>query len=415
MTADADHVQRLLGHAELGWIVRRSRRRLEYGLPLQGPIVLSRASQAQRRAVERLLGRPVSPGVALSVRLESVQLTLQRAGAAADLRSAIEALTGPVADRRANRTATERAWAEAFAPLEAISAQRPVLAAWLTSVRSTGLLRRLAHGDAAIALALAQAAARIIEQLPSRATPLSVLASTVTGDGHSLDAGRALSSLLIHAAARIGDVPDGDGAEWRRTVWASVGVLSGELTSPVLCLNLPAETTTAAGRALASWSEVGQPVYLTARQLLRDPPLFPSLRGRRVYVCENPTVVAEAANVLGSASAPIVCASGHPAGAATVLLRLLAASGAHLLYHGDFDWPGITIANGLFTRFGVAPWHFDAPAYRAATHSGGSKLRGRPVQATWDADLTEAMLTLGRKIEEEQVLPVLLTDLAQAD
>jgi uncharacterized protein (TIGR02679 family) len=123
----------------------------------------------------------------------------------------------------------------------------------------------------------------------------------------------------------------------------------------VLCLNLPAETTTAAGRALASWSEVGQPVYLTARQLLRDPPLFPSLRGRRVYVCENPTVVAEAANVLGSASAPLVCASGHPAGAATVLLRLLAASGAHLLYHGDFDWPGITIANGLFARFGVAP------------------------------------------------------------
>ena len=76
MTADADHIQRLLGHAELGWIVRRSRRRLEYGLPLQGPIVLSRASQAQRRAVERLLGRPVSPGVALSVRLESVLVTL---------------------------------------------------------------------------------------------------------------------------------------------------------------------------------------------------------------------------------------------------------------------------------------------------------------------------------------------------
>src|SRR5438270_3959092 len=311
VTADADHVQRLLGHAELDWIVQRSRRRLEYGLPLQGPIVLSRASQAQRRAVERLLGRPVSPGVALSVRLESVLVTLVRAGAATDLRSAVEVFTGPVADRRADRAATEQAWAEAFAPLEAISAQRPVLAPWLASVRSTGLLRRLAHGDAVIALALAQAAARTIERLPCRATPLSVLASSGTGDGHSLDAGRPLSSLVIRAAGRLGDVPDGDGAEWRRTVWAAVGVLSGELTSPVLCLNLPAETTSAAGRALASWSEVGQPVYLTARQLLRDPPSFQSLRGRRVYVCENPTVVAEAANVVGSASAPLVCANGH--------------------------------------------------------------------------------------------------------
>jgi uncharacterized protein (TIGR02679 family) len=112
---------------------------------------------------------------------------------------------------------------------------------------------------------------------------------------------------------------------------------------------------------------------------------------------------------------PLSVLSGHPAGAATVLLRLLAASGAHLLYHGDFDWPGITIANGLFARFGVAPWRFDAPAYRTVARSGGSKLRGRPVQATWDADLTEAMLMLGRKIEEEQVLPLLLADLAQAN
>jgi uncharacterized protein (TIGR02679 family) len=134
-----------------------------------------------------------------------------------------------------------------------------------------------------------------------------------------------------------------------------------------------------------------------------------------VYVCENPTVVAEAANVVGSSSAPLVCASGHPAGAATVLLRQLAESGANLRYHGDFDWPGITIANGLFARFGVGPWQFDAAAYRAAARSGGSLLRGRAVQAAWDSELTEAMLTLGRKIEEEQVLASLLADLARAE
>jgi uncharacterized protein (TIGR02679 family) len=415
VTANTDHVQRLLGHAELGWIIQRSRRRLEHGQPLQGPIVLARASQGQRRAVERLLGRAVAPGLALSVRLESVQLTLLRAGAATDLRSAIEALTGPVVDRRADRTATERAWAEAFAPLEAISARRPILDPWLASVRSTGLLRRLARGDAAAGLDLAEAAARIVERLPCRAMPLSVLASSVAGDGHSLDAGRPLCSLVIRAAGRVGDVPEGHDAEWRRTVWASVGVLSGELTSPVLCLNLPVHATTAAGRALAGWAEVGQPVYLTARQLLRDPPPLHPLRGRCVYVCENPTVVAEAANVVGSSSAPLVCASGHPAGAATVLLRQLAESGANLRYHGDFDWPGITIANGLFARFGVGPWQFDAAAYRAAARSGGSLLRGRAVQAAWDSELTEAMLILGRKIEEEQVLASLLADLARAE
>jgi hypothetical protein len=72
-----------------------------------------------------------------------------------------------------------------------------------------------------------------------------------------------------------------------------------------------------------------------------------------------------------------VCSSGHPAGAATLLLRSLAAAGAALRYHGDLDWPGIAIVNRIFSRFPVLPWHFDATAYRAAA-AVGSKLARRP-------------------------------------
>jgi uncharacterized protein (TIGR02679 family) len=415
MTVDTDRVQRLLGQDDLSWIVERARRRLERGLPLQGPVVLPGASQAQRRAVERLLGRPPASGEALTVRLESVHAILARSGAADSLDSAVQALTGSVVDRVAVRAASDRAWAEALSPLESAAIRRPVLEPWLATVRMTGLLRRLAHGDPSIGLDLAQSAIGIIERLPARALPLSVLASTVTGDGHSLDAGRPLCTLVVRAAARLGDIPEGSGAEWRRTVWASVGVLSGELTSPVLCLNLPGDPTTASGRALAVCAEAGQPVYLTARQLLHDPPTLRSLLGRSLYVCENPTVVAEAANKLGGASAPLVCASGHPAAAATVLLRMLAESGARLRYHGDFDWPGIAIANGIIGRFEAVPWRLDSSSYRAAASSGGTKLRGRAVEAIWDSDVSEAMRTIGRKIEEEQVLPTLLADIAQPD
>src|SRR2546425_870164 len=99
-----------------------------------------------------------------------------------------------------------------------------------------------------------------------------------------------------------------------------------------------------------------------------------SFNGGPVYVCENPTVVAEAANVLGACSAPLVCSSGDPAGAATLLPRSLAQSGAQLRHHGDLDWPGLSIANGIFARFGARPLRFDA----AAAHSGGSALRGPP-------------------------------------
>jgi hypothetical protein len=57
--------------------------------------------------------------------------------------------------------------------------------------------------------------------------------------------------------ARLGRVPHGEGAEWRRTVWASVRILCGELTKPVLTLHLPANSETPTGRELRCCAEVG--------------------------------------------------------------------------------------------------------------------------------------------------------------
>jgi uncharacterized protein (TIGR02679 family) len=193
-------------------------------------------------------------------------------------------------------------------------------------------------------------------------------------------------------------------------VWASVGVLDGELTNPVLALNLPGDPETATGRTLGIGAEAGQPLHLTARQLIRDPPELP-VRGRTVFVCENPSVVAAAANRLGAGTAPLVCANAHPGAAATLLLRQLAGAGARLCYHGDFDWPGITIANGIIARFAAAPWRLDAGCYRSAAARGGPRLRGSPVTANWEPPLTKAMLALGVKVEEERVLDDLLVDL----
>jgi Protein of unknown function C-terminus (DUF2399)/Phenazine biosynthesis-like protein len=101
-----------------------------------------------------------------------------------------------------------------------------------------------------------------------------------------------------------------------------------------------------------------------------------------------------------------------PGAAATVLLRQLAAAGARLRYHGDFDWPGTTIANGIIGRLGARPWRLDSGAYRSAAALGGASLRGRPVTAAWDPPLTAAMLEVGVKVEEERVLGDLLADLA---
>ncbi|MGH7910602.1 MAG: TIGR02679 family protein, partial [Candidatus Dormibacteraceae bacterium] len=256
--------------------------------------------------------------------------------------------------------------------------------------------------------------ARTLRRLPVDGVPLSVLANRSLGDGHALDAGAPLASMVLHGAAALAGMEPPRTAEARRAVWAASGVLTGEVTLPVLTLGLPGLAGTALGRSLAIWGPIGEPVHLSARQLLREAPDWSPLFGRTVFLCENPTVVAEAANQLGRIARPLVCTSTHPAAAATVLLRQLLAAGARLAYHGDFDWPGITIANNVMPRFFARPWRYDATSYRRAVAGAdaSSPLLGRPVVATWDGELSVAMREAGRKIEEERVIEELLEDVA---
>ncbi len=155
-------------------------------------------------------------------------------------------------------------------------------------------------------------------------------------------------------------------------------------------------------RALVLHAEAGEPYRLTTRQLLREPPTFgPTPTQRTVYVCENPTVVAAAANQLGAAGAPLVCIEGQPKTAARVLLGHLVAAGIRLAYHGDFDWAGIRIGNLMLRRHGAVPWRFATADYRAAR--GGRPLEGPPVAAAWDAQLAAAMVEVGRAVHEEEM------------
>jgi uncharacterized protein (TIGR02679 family) len=95
-----------------------------------------------------------------------------------------------------------------------------------------------------------------------------------------------------------------------------------------LTLGLCGEGDGVTDRALRLHADAAEPYRLTTRQLLREPPRLAS--SATVYVCENPTVVAAAANRLGAACAPLVCLEGQPRTAARVLLGLLAGAGARL-------------------------------------------------------------------------------------
>jgi uncharacterized protein (TIGR02679 family) len=406
---DVERVRRLLGGDHTRWLVERARDRLERGHGVEGIVALPEPSTAQRRAVEQLLGRRPRAGHTLRVPLGEVDRVLRSSGAAPSLSDAVAALTGPLRDRVAEAADEARGWNDAWALTDELVAAHPDLDAWRAEMRDTGLLRRLA-GDPTTAARLLADAVRVLRRLPGKGQPLSVLAAEACGDGHALDADRALSTVVLRAVCRLAAVPRGAGAEWRREAWAGVRVLVGDLAGPVLTLGLPGEQRTATGRVLALWRDAGQPVHLSLRQLVQAPPDL-DLDGESVFVCENPSIVAAAADRLGADCASLVCVGGHPGAAANTLLRLLCAAGGSLRYHGDFDWGGVTIGNGVLSRFGAVPWHYGAREYRRAPK--GAPLTGAPVDARWDPDLRAAMEQHGRRVEEELVLDELLADLGR--
>ncbi|RKS78836.1 uncharacterized protein (TIGR02679 family) [Actinomadura pelletieri DSM 43383] len=412
---DTDRLRRLLGGPDTAWLLQRIRRRLERGGTLTGTVTLTGATPSQRRAMELLLGRRTVAGTSLSVSLAEVDRVLRASGACpGGLATAVEILDGPVRDLARERAETAAAWAAAFAPLDDAVAGRPELADWREWLDSSGLVRRLIPlEDAAGTL---RRLASVARALPASSIPLGRFAAETCGSAHALDDGRPLATLASSCARAIAGLPfraDG-GAESRRGTWAAVGVHLDELSSTVLCLGLPGDTTTATGRMLAAMR--GEPVSLTLRQLRRhnapmriDQVQVSQQETNLVRVCENPIVLTAAADALGPSCLPLVCCNGRPSAAVWRLLELLAEGSAEFAYHGDFDWGGVAIANAVYTRIGWRPWRFDAASYLKA--SSETALAGRPSPTPWDSTLATAMTERGVRVEEEQVLPILIADL----
>lgn len=406
---DAERLDRLLGDPGLAWLVERARRRLADARALRGKVTLSEPDEAQRRAVERLLGRAPGAGGSLTVRLDAVDAILRRSGVSPDgLAPAVVALTGAVPLRAELRDEQARAWEAAYRPLDTLDAE---LAEWAERVRKDGVVRRLARTPA-VAAPLLDAAVQVLRAVPvSPPTSRATFAARHLSDAHALDEGTPLAALVLSGIRALTAFPDGAGAEWRREAWASAGLLKDDVSSTVLCLNLR-------GTPALDWmAEVGEPAVLTLRSLARHSQASVVPDRRTVHVCENPAVLSAAADRFGRTCRPLVCLQGQPSAAALTLLRALSAQGADLLYHGDFDWGGVRIATALRRSVQWRPWRYTAADYRAAVAAAGRapelpELTGARTATPWDPALADALAEYRVRVEEERVLEDLLSDLA---
>lgn len=413
---DLPRLRRLLGGPESAWLLERVRDRMASGRAMDTTVTLKAATTGQRRAVELLLGRRLRSGGSLTVPLAEVDRVLRESLACPDgLAAAVVALTGPVTDRRAQDEADAAAWQRALDEFDVPAVTgRAELASWRAHLEATGLLKRLSGGDPPTARALAADAVRVLSRLPAAGLTLPVLAAHSLGDAHALDEGRPLAALVHSAVRALAGLPAGaaTGAEARRAAWAAVGVALDELSSRVLVLGLPGSARGTTGRMLAAAYEGGEPCLLTLRQLTRETPDL-GVERRTIRVCENPAVLAAAADGLGPECPPLVCVEGNLSLAARALLFQMAELGCPLAHHGDFDWGGVRIAAGVLRLPGAVPWRYDARAYLAAVESGlGAPLTtGTPAPTPWDPALCAAIAEHGIRVEEEHVLDRLLADL----
>ncbi|MGH3568573.1 MAG: TIGR02679 family protein [Pseudonocardia sp.] len=388
------------------WAVLRERLEAR-GLRTAGRIVVTGLSREERHAVSALAGRPVMTS-RLTLDLADLDAALAQRSGIGGLRAVVETITGAALRDRPGLRAERIADREApYVVARELVETDPVLAGaswrdeWLDGVRRAGVLARTADPTSAVRHAVA-----VLHRLLSAEASASrtELAAATAGGAHGLDDGSAVAVLVLRALAAQAGEPVPMSTAARRELWERFGVRVDAVSTTCLTLGLRGTDQGSVTARLALAADAGDPVHLTPWDVRRCVLAVP----RTVLVCENPRVLEAAAERYGG-RLPVVCTSGQPALVVLDVLRALAD--AERRYHGDFDWPGVAIANRLIAEVGVVPWRMGAGDYLAALGPVRLPLSGAPVDPVWDAELGAAMRHHGVAVHEEAVLEKLLTAL----
>ncbi|MHB8186180.1 MAG: TIGR02679 family protein [Dermatophilaceae bacterium] len=378
------------------------------GLQARGTIVVNELDRGERHALGGLLGRVLASDTC-RVDLSLLDERLRGRSDEGLARAAERVLDRSLVDRPAQRQARGELREAPFAAARSWLEQHPALdqrwvQTWLATLRRDGVLMRDSDPSGLLLRALSVLAACLDDPVrPSKAR--TELAAGTAHDAHALDDDRGLTQLVLRALALRVDRPAPTSASERRDVWESVGVTTYWVSSNCLTRGLGVLDGWSGALRCQLAADSGDPIHITWWDLRRGLEMTP---GQEVFVCENPRVLeAIAERELGGIA--IVCTSGRSTLVVLEVLRRLAESGAHIRYHGDFDWPGVAMANQLVAMFDVQPWRMSADDYLDSP--ARLRLVGSEVAPAWDAELGAAMRHRGLAVHEEAVLGGLLDSL----
>lgn len=396
------------------------------GIAIRGHVLIPDTTHAEREALSLLMGRVYStPPV--SIALTDLDRQLQASAAGRGVADVAAELRGELVNRPAVRSARqaeqEQVWSAAADAMRTTGlGLLPWAPGWLEETRRGGAVSRLrADGAARVVVQAVTVLARLsvsAEEYADVAGPVigsrGELAERVTGTAHGLDDDTVLARLVLRGIARSRGEEFPRDARARRELWEAAGVATDQVSSTVLTYGLVPLGGDWPARLLRDRSLAAAETHLTMRDLRRvEWNLAP---GTEIFVCENPRVVEAAMDA--ACRQPLVCTSGNPTTTALALLDALVGCGARLAYRGDFDWPGIAMANRIIRRYAARPWRMSATDYEEHVRLARDRatplqpLSGQPTVAEWDPELTPAMQKIGVGVQEESVLELLLTDLA---
>lgn len=359
----------------------------------------------EQRALQGLLGRA-------SKRPSLLELDAAlRSAVGRGLAVWLTELGGPLRDRPAERfaRATHRANAEGQVLNHRLSAE-PWFEQWWADVRADGTFATAARFDDRGYLQASLALLDAVLRGGHDRTPLAVLAGSVTGDTKRLGSStvRAMVERALSLRAEVDRPAD---SATRRALWRSFGIIVDDVSSDVLVLNVRPSGSDRLSGWLREAAEVGEPFRITLRQLSGA---GLQLDQTLLSICENPSVLMDAAERLGPGAALLICTDGVPTDAVWHLLEARSPS-TTIRIHADFDAAGCAIAGSFIERVGAVPWRFDATSYLAAlARFGAMQLppsKGTVGPTPWDPALSDALAADGRAVYEELLIDDLIADL----
>lgn len=364
------------------------------------------AGAEQREALADLLGAPLRPGERTRVQIggpAGLSIAVEQASGLPltdYLEGRFGPLTDPAASRRQQADERDELWRWWLGHPFVVA--RPHLSEW-----AEGVMRLGVRGGAVTTRSRLERVLRVLDELPVADELLPVLAGRLLNDTHALDSGTALASHVLGAVAAEQGVDKPRDAAGRRELWRTVGVRDDELSSTVLVTGFRPGGDTTAARLCRQAAAAGEAAALTLAQVRQQTSPWAA---ERVWVVENPAILALAVGEFGAHGPPMLCGSGWPSAAVTSLLDQLTAEGSALWYHGDFDGEGVRITAHLMSLVGVHPWRMGSVDYLSHVANHGAPV-GRVTDAPWDPGLAPAMREHGIAVLEETVWPDLRSDL----